>query len=766
VLAIAVTGPSLARSALLNDFRDNQYLTLFEEAARLSVGRFHQLPLWDPYYCGGVYGLGTAQARWASPTFLFTLIFGTLRGGALTTMAMTLLGLEGTFRYLRLRGAGTLPSMMSAPVFALSGLFAHAFTLGWTNFFGFELVPWALYGIHKALAGERRGLVVAALAIAWMIGFGGTYTGPLTVLAASIEVVEALAYRIGAPRTVRGSLWSMGRVLFMGVLVVLLAGALSIVRLWPVGETLSASPRIIGGAPGEVPRHVWELLFGDRGRRFTRADFFVGIPVIPLIVLGSGRRRALALTFSGLVWVWLAFGFKAPWKLSLFGLLRAIPPYTMLRAPERFLILVALGIAGISALGLRRLEAAARKQTWMIVAMLPLYLLLVTDSAMLIGNAWAEAFSRPMVTAPTVLKRDFRQARGNRWLAAYYPFMSRGSLSCFDDYDVAQSPDLRGDLAQEEYLADPAAGTVTRRAWSPDRIDLEVDLRTKGRLMINQNWHPGWHASSGEVVNANGLIAVDLPAGQREVTLEFLPRSAVGGGLALVVGLAAAFVLWRWGERTPWIATWRDGLGALALCLSPFAAGLLAFPFVNEAARPPPAYLTPTGDPMIVDAPPPESTPIGAVWQNGIKLEAAGVHIEPAGDGQSVLATLELDWRMDTKVESGLGVFVHFETSPKERFSADHVLLSNTMLPEDVPLHETIRDVAGPIVVSLGKNAVQWNVYIGLWHARLDQTRIPIAEGKDRIGGGEQRILVASFEVPAKEEPKERSETRDDRDSR
>src|ERR1700729_2261265 len=126
VLGLAATWPLLSTAASLNAFRDAHVLAHYESAAAEALRRFHQMPLWDPYYCGGMYLLGTPQARFVSPTFLFTLVFGESHGAALTAFAMLIVGLEGTFRYARSRRASSGGAVLAAPVFALSGVFALA----------------------------------------------------------------------------------------------------------------------------------------------------------------------------------------------------------------------------------------------------------------------------------------------------------------------------------------------------------------------------------------------------------------------------------------------------------------------------------------------------------------------------------------------------------------------------------------------------------------------------------------------------------------
>ncbi len=739
-IALAATWPALANANLLNDFRDAQYFTLFEEAARLSVARFHQLPLWDPYYCGGISGIGTPSARFVSPTFLLTLFFGTLRGEALIAMAMTVVGLEGTFRYVRERGGGHLASMTAAALFALSGLFPHTAALGWTNFLGFELVPWALLGIRQALRGSRRGIVVAALSVAWMIGFGGTYTGPLTLLAAAFDTLSMVAAAWQRPSRIP-------RLSLMVIPVVLLTAALCLVRLWSVTETLAASPRIIGETGGLSWTQIGHALFGDRAGRFGRADFLIGLPALPVVVLGLFRRKSIVVTLGGLLWIWLAHGHKA--HPSLFALLRSVPPYTMLRAPERFLVFVALVAAVLAAVGVRRLELLGRrKRTSIFFAIAPFacHALLIGDTVLLISNAHAETNGRTMVAPPTRIHRDFHQSRGNRWLAITYPFMSRGSLSCFDDYNVAQSPALRGDLVNEEYLLDSDAGTVRRSAWSPNRIDLHVELVKDARVYVNQNWHPGWRSSLGTVASDDGRLAVDLPAGAHDVTLRFLPRSAVGGIATFMLGLVAAtLLLWR-ADRQDHVRLGRDFVLTTAVCLLPFAATGLSFALIREPRRPPPALLTPAGEPMIVDAPSEHATRLGSRWGEGIILEAADIVVEP-GDNEEMPATVELDWRVTKKLPSGLGVFVHFEKAGTH-FGSDHVLLSSLMPIEDAPLDKTLRDVCEVAVIPRDKAEATWNVYVGLWRARGDQTRLRVIDpGETTLN--KNRVLVGTIHVPA-----------------
>jgi hypothetical protein len=739
ILAVVVMWPQLGTTDQLNLYQDSHQHTLFEEAARLSVARFHEPPLWDPYFCGGISGFGTPSARFLSPTFILSLLFGTLRGAVLTLVIMTILGMEGTFRYARSRGGGALGAMVAAPVFALSGVFAHASLVAWVNFFGFELAPWSLLGLRLALRGSRRGLVITGLATSWMIGFGGTYTGPLTLLGAGFEALAMLVESLRRPHLGR----RIAIAVPMAVIVGLLTASLAMIRLWPIAENLAASPRLLGGLPGTTPLAALKHLFGDKGNHFTKGDFFIGLGVVPVMLFGFVRKKSWALIVGMLLWLWFSTGYKV--SVSLFGLLRHVPPYTMLRAPERFLVFVGLAAAVIAAIGIRRVEVAVKKRggRWVVVAF-TFVALLLADAGVLVRLGQSKADARKMEMAPLEVNRSFAQTRGNRWMATYFPMMSRGSLTCFDDYDVVQSTDLRGDLPAEEYLRDADAGTVKRVRWAPSRIDLSVDLTRPARVYVNQNWHPGWRSNVGTVVAENDLLAVDMPAGPHALTLRFWPRSSIAGmDTTLVALLAVGFILWQ-AKKKDSVDSAREVMALLALSAAPLLIVPLALKLMPEPKRPDAPLMTPEGEPMVVDAAPSDTTPLGARIEDGVFLDASHVQYFPKDEDHGPEVTLELDWRFTEKVPPGLGIFVQFEHK-KNHFALDHVLLSGAVTPESAPLNTVLRDVSDPIVLPEVKEPGTWKVWAGFWRARRDMSRMKVLDpGKATVN--KDRVLVGQFD--------------------
>lgn len=738
VLALVATWPLLRAAAELDAFRDAQVLVHYEEAARQSVAGFGELPLWDPWYCGGMYGLGTPQSRFVSPSFLLTLLLGTLRAQPVIVFFMLALGLEGAYRVARDKKATALAAAFAAPLFGLSGAFAVAPARGWINFMGFELLPWVLWGLHRALRGGRAGVAVGALAVFWVIGFGGTYAAPIAAVVCAYEVIS---FAIGARKDRRRLALGLAGAAALGVL----AALMSAVRIWPVLETLHMSPRTIGGAPGmHALRIVRALLlpitdpahgdFGDDG------TFHTGPLLVVPFVLGLTMRRARSLVVAAVLMLWLASGYAS--YPALFDWLRALPLYSTLRYPERFLIPFALVACCLCAAGLSALHARARLgrgHVWLALSLG----LAVLSLGLHFFNHWTAASGRDFFAQAAPASGDFHQARGNRWAVAMFSPIGRGSLSCWDAYPVPQSPLLRAGLADEVYLAAPELGTAHTTRWSPNRVDFDAHLAAPARVRVNQNWHPGWRASAGAVVSDNGLLGVDLPAGDHHTTLRFVPRSAYAGGAATLVAFACAIALLRRQKKKGNAVGLRAFAPDLALAVAPLVPLALALGLWREPTVPDARLLTPSGEAVVLDAPPANATLAGARMQGGVELVA--VRLDPPAPVAGGKVNIELYWRVGPDVPTGLGVFLHIEPSQGDRITGDHATVSGVLELDKAPRGKVLRDVL-ELTLPDDARGKTWTIWGGLWKQRGRGERMHVLD-RGALEVFEDRLLVNRFIV-------------------
>jgi hypothetical protein len=299
---------------------------------------------------------------------------------------------------------------------------------------------------------------------------------------------------------------------------------------------------------------------------------------------------------------------------------------------------------------------------------------------------------------------------------------------------------LRADLKAEEYLVDPTKGSVSRVDWSPNRIDLRADLREPARVRVNQNWHPGWRATVGDTVSDNGLIAVDLPAGRHDLTLRFLPRSALAGLFASLIALIGLIWIVRFprqpGQPRPWLPP--------LLSVAPFGVVALVVLVVHEppVALPPP--LTPTGEAMVVDELPDESTPLNVRFEPGVTL--VGWRLQPEKLSERQELTVELDWRVDAGVPNGAGVSVQVVSDSGELFVLDHTRLSSAMELAAAPKGPILRDVL-VVRLSPGVQKGRWTVWVGVWNAFGDRKRLPASSADDAYVDADMRVRLSSFVV-------------------
>ncbi len=531
---------------------DWAYFTSHAHAAHLTYVKYHQVPLWNPYTCGGIPALGNLQTNVVAPSFVFPLLLGVMPGLAIAFLAFFIAGMEGAYRlarHLGIRGAGAVGASLA---FCFSGRFVQLFHDGHTPFLTFLLAPWAILCLEKGMA-SRRWLLAGGAVMTVVFLEGGAVPFPfisfmLLVWAACRTVLLLAAREPGHP--VHAPLASLAGMAAVAV-------GLSAFRLLPVIDTLLANPRIWHNSDVYSVGHVVDMLFEPGSAGYAAAgSSYVGRFTAAFIVLAllARDRRMIILLAAGVLMLDMSTGSDE--LVGLFPAIKELPILENLRNPFRATALAALCAALGAGCGIAIVEEklmALRGRAAVAAALIVPVLctiLVVRDVADTTRPRLDHLFTRePAMT----MDQPFRQSLGNRWYAHVWPAAGMGSLSCFEEQAFTVSPALRGDLPQEERLSDPEAGTVTRRRWSPHRIALHVVLDRPATLLVNQNDHRGWRTNVGSKVRRDGLIAVELPAGDHEVDLSFRDPVIIWGAvisLLTVLGLAGLEVgLWRRRKR-------------------------------------------------------------------------------------------------------------------------------------------------------------------------------------------------------------------------
>jgi hypothetical protein len=548
LVAIAFTSPLYLRPMNLGH-GDWLWFHFIWDSARKTYLDFHEIPWWNPYYCGGNLGLANPNGFSASPLFLLLLPLPTALAMKAYLTTMTFGGLTGMYELCRRRYAGGLWAVVAAVFFSCSGYMGWHMN-GQTGMANLHLLPWAalfyLEGIRRPAAALCAGLVLA-----FMLCNSGVYPCVITSVAlASHGLVVALEGRWGETlRAIRS-----------GAIAATSALAYAAFKLVPVVDYLRDHRRPI---PKDDAIGLPVLIDALLVRRTTETQIWphqgyayawwgeysnyigwagIALVVAAIAVAGKRRERWLALAALGLV-----IGDHGSY--SPYAILRSLPMVGNLRVPTRYWVVVDLWVGlMIASAGWRlsrraslRLPGAAR--WWALAAMLGVAGVFVVD---VVRNNGIAIMRGAMPTAPAPLnirKAEFHQVRGSSWDMFRYPPRNLGTLHCFDELTVDISPALRAGLPSEAYLLEPDAGTVRIDRWSPSRWELSVDLSRPATVIVNQNAFRGWRVEGGTLVPHDGLVAAQVPAGKHALTVLYRPVGYLAGALVSLLSLSASLAL-------------------------------------------------------------------------------------------------------------------------------------------------------------------------------------------------------------------------------
>jgi hypothetical protein len=121
---------------------------------------------------------------------------------------------------------------------------------------------------------------------------------------------------------------------------------------------------------------------------------------------------------------------------------------------------------------------------------------------------------------------------------------------------LAKGHDIRHTTLLESLLAEPLpaenplpATTASIRRFEPNWLELEVEAKEKGLLVVAEAWYPGWCAQvdgqASACLPANlWMRAVPIPAGRHQVRLYFRQNYLLPGLLVSVASASLWLVVW------------------------------------------------------------------------------------------------------------------------------------------------------------------------------------------------------------------------------
>lgn len=573
VLATLSLYPVLSAGPLWSSRYDWRYFETMTEMARRTVAWYHQVPLWNPYSCGGEVGLANPQAMDGAPTFLLVLLFGTAWGFKLALLLYLFCALHGAYLLARRLGLASAPAALAGVCFGLSGYLAMHLSAGHINFAGVALYPYLLYSYDRALSRWEWVIPTAAWA-AWIALLGGTFTPPM---AGELLLMWALADALFAPPPPdgvdgadgdsppgRSILARLGRNLGLLALCALLALGLAAARMLPALEFIIDHPRPLFRRTPDVstlPQLVTDLWFWRDfgplpGRRYWSHEYTARLPVIaaPLLLftlpLLHRQRRVAALWALTALSALLALGNFAPF--APWSLLQKLPVLRDLRVPSRHLVLTTLWLALLTGFGAQALAGwlARRGRGWGRGLVVAVVLLAGLEAAAFFSHSFKDVFtvSLPLPSGPT----PFFHIKGHWSQMRELMLRGHGVLGCDEEAQLQRAEALDEDDVPQVRLLDPSAGGIVESSWTPNQRVITVDLqRADTLLLLNSNWNEHWHTSDprAPVKKLAGRLTVDLQGlgpGRHTIELRYAPRSfAIGLAVSALTIILCAVVFWR-----------------------------------------------------------------------------------------------------------------------------------------------------------------------------------------------------------------------------
>lgn len=541
-LAVVVWWPMVQAYPHTQD-GDGEYFHRIIEAGKISLTRYHELPLWNPFDCGGVPLWDNPQSVGGSPLMLLLTPLDTDHTLWVWYWWHAAAGFVGTWLLARHElGVSRAGAFVASCLFGFAVSHSGQYSGGHDALAPFLYAPFAVFFWRRAETSLNMA-VLLGLVFALMFQEGATYPIPLLALVLGAETLT----RAYPPRR----LLAIAKAGAVAGVVTLFVGAS---RLLPVADQLTHHKRPMPPETDSLADlHFLREMYFDRhrewfarlpghGYNWSEYASYTGGVVLVLALIGvlfAGRARLwlLFVTLFTFVLMLGPFTEHAPFRL----LNLHVFPFTSMRVSARFRLILILpiavyvGIAVDRAPGIvgrllgRRLVGPAR------VALVGLGFLGAGDVMSMSSDVIATRFlARPTSVVVPSPHLYFGGTAGVPPIDQVR--LNHATVACVDPWNFyPNAPVWEGDVVPAR-SAD-ASVVILGASRTQNKFFIDVDAKAPGRVLVNSPYDRGWRSNVGKVDNANNLLVVDVPAGQHHLTVSYWPHGLTAGFFMTAAGL-------------------------------------------------------------------------------------------------------------------------------------------------------------------------------------------------------------------------------------
>ncbi len=481
-----------------------------------------ELPLLDPWVCGGVDILANPQNWIYSPLVILYPLLTPYLANLFSILICSCLGYLGMWKLCE-KEESRPNRILLAVLFTLSPFFLLHFIEGHIVYRTFYLLP-LVFCLARDLRSLKQVWGLCAL-LSFMFLDGGLYPFYFSLILIFINLNYKKFWLLLRAKENRTN-W----------LLILSAGfALLMAKAIPV-----LSVHYTRKPEHEITQYsianIFEALFSIKQSNYVQMEgmkylgheyyHYIGFSLLVLIIWGLKQFKTLKWQLAQMaLFSWVAFGILGvfnPWTI-----IKAIPLVNHIHVQSRFLIIVFMLILFF----ISHIKVPGRWKTVLLITALGEFLY----SGVFIHHSGFQQ------------KMDSRQVRATeigRDQNVYEPFVPKpfvyqsGNLSrsC---YEPAKNPILN---SLQLFAGQAAEGL--RADFEYNKIRIHSSNVIKDRIIFNFAWNGGWDCQNCDAYENSGLIEILPYEGVKEVVLEYNPYHRQFSLLFFLLGLV--FLVWSY----------------------------------------------------------------------------------------------------------------------------------------------------------------------------------------------------------------------------